>query len=272
MTAHIPTLNGDTRLYLVIGDPISQVKSPALFTQAAQAAGANAIFVPYGFPTSDFDATISALRQLGNLGGLVVTIPFKPRMLEVVDHASDRARRVGALNVVRVNPDGTWSGDALDGAGFMRGLERHGVSAVGKRVQLIGAGGAGASVAVALADGGARSLHVHDPDSAKSRSLVDSLTLNLAPPARGAFRAELGHCATPDLIINASPCGMGPDDPPPYDPEQLSPDQVVADLIMEPEETALLAKARAVGCRTVPGRATLAGQVDEMLTFFGFVG
>lgn len=270
MTAPIPMLNGDTRLYLVIGDPISQVKSPALFTQAAQAAEANAIFVPYGFPKSDFDAAISALRQLGNLGGLVVTIPFKPRMLEVVDHVSDRARRVGALNVVRVNPDGSWSGDALDGAGFMRGLEQHGVSAAGKRVQLIGAGGAGASVAVALADAGARSLHVHDLDNDKTRGLVDSLNHTGTAHSKGSFHAAPGYCSDPDLIINASPCGMRLGDPLPCDPDLLAPHQVVAELIMEPDETPLLAAARKIGCTTIPGSATLTGQIDEMLSFFGF--
>ncbi len=270
MTEHAPTLDGNTKLFLVIGDPVTQVKSPALFTRAAQAAGANAIFVPYGIPTAGFDASMAALRLIRNLAGLVVTIPFKPRMLEVVDRVTDRARRVGALNVVRVEADGSWSGDALDGAGFMRGLQQHDVALAGKRVQLIGAGGAGASVAVALADGGARSLHVADLDGDKRRALVDGLRRNTAGFAQGAFHVDQGQCPAPDLIINASPCGMRADDPLPYDPGRLSAEQVVAELIMEPDQTPLLAAAQAIGCKTVPGRATLMGQVDEMVRFFRF--
>ena len=95
-----PKITGATRLYAIIGDPIAQVRSPEVFTEQFVAAGANAVLVPAHVPVMMFDTVIPALLALGNLDGLLVTVPFKARMVPFAVRLSAAATVVGRIGPV----------------------------------------------------------------------------------------------------------------------------------------------------------------------------
>jgi len=265
-----PTLldvTGETRLYVVIGDPIVQVRSTALYNKLAAEKGVDAVFVPLQFSAAHFDEAIDGLRSFKNLGGIIPTIPHKARMLSVVDEAAPRARMVGAVNSIRVNPDGRWIGEAFDGVGYVEGLKERGRNPAGKSVQLVGLGGAGASMAFALAEAGVSRLRIFDLDGAKVERVAAGLRDHFP-----RLSVEVGPIATRevDIVANATPLGMKEGDPLPLDPDSLRPAQLVTDMIMAPPVTALLRAAEARGCPIQVGYEALLGQAKANVAFFGF--
>ncbi|MEM1386373.1 MAG: hypothetical protein AAF626_02120 [Pseudomonadota bacterium] len=259
-------VTGTTGLYIVIADPIAQVQSTHLYNRLSAERGIDAVFVPVQFAAEAFETCIAAFRAMKNLRGIIPTIPHKSRMLSVVDEASPRARMVGAVNSIRIDPDGRWIGDAFDGVGYVAGLKAAGHDPSGKSVQLIGAGGAGASMAFALAEAGVALLRLNDLDRAKVAVIETGLAKHFP-----ALAVETGPLKPEgmDIVANATPLGMAPADPLPIDPGRLAPDQLVTDMIMKPPVTPLLEAARARGCQTVEGYAALEGQAQMNMRFFG---
>ena len=119
-------LDGETRLYPIIGDPIAQVKSPALLTAMLVERGVNALVVPVHVVAADLDAWIDALKKTHNADGLVITVPHKIATLGHCDLPSERAVFAGSCNVMRRLSDGRWSGDNTDGKGYLDGIAKEG--------------------------------------------------------------------------------------------------------------------------------------------------
>ncbi len=136
-------VDGATRLYGIVGDPITQVRSPEVITAGFRAAGQNALMVPIHVLPDGFEATMRGLMSVANLDGLVITVPYKARAAALVDRLHATGERVGAINAMRREPDGAWSGDMFDGTGLVSGLRGHGFDFAGARVKMLGAGGAG---------------------------------------------------------------------------------------------------------------------------------
>jgi shikimate dehydrogenase len=265
-TPEMPIVDGATRLYGIIGHPIDQVKSPQVITPKFRAAGHNALMLPMHVTPERFDETVRGLKALVNLDGIVITVPHKVRIVAHVDRLLPTGQQIGAINAMRREPGGTWVGDMFDGRGLVRGLSANGHSVRGKRVLLLGAGGAGSAIAFALAEAGAASVTLSDTEQSKARDLAARVAKAYPACAIAAGPPKLdGH----DILVNATPTGMAPGDGLPADFGALDPQLIVADIIMKPEVTPLLAHARACGCRTMPGRAMLEGQADELVTFFG---
>ena len=143
-------INGKTRLYGIVGDPIAQVRSPEMVTHELQRRGLNAILVPLHVARADFARVIPHLMQLLNLDGLVMTIPFKAQALNLAQSLGLQAQAVGALNALARRKDGTWAGDMFDGMGCVQAFARRGLALRGKSVLLIGLGGAGGAIAGAF--------------------------------------------------------------------------------------------------------------------------
>ncbi|MFI4997314.1 MAG: shikimate dehydrogenase family protein [Hyphomicrobiales bacterium] len=269
MSGSQPLIDGSTRLIGIVGDPIAQVKSPLVFNPRFKAAGLNAVLVPLHVRQDQFEATLRGLMALGNLDGIIITVPYKARAMALVDEVMPTGRKVGAINAMRREPDGRWSGDMFDGRGLVRGLADEGISVAKRRVMLIGAGGAGSAVAVAFADAGAAGIAIHDIDAAKASGLVARVAA--AYPAC-ELRAGKPQVAGFDIIVNATPIGMAPGDGLPAEIGALDASQLVIDVIAKPEVTPLLAKARASGCRSIGGKTMLAGQAAELEKFFRIGG
>jgi len=256
----LPSLNGETRLHLIVGDPVGQTKSPSGLTVEFVARGANAICIPVHVAAADFDAFMAAAKCGQNIDGIVITVPHKFAALRHCDEASDRARFLGAANVLhRVAPD-RWRGDMTDGSAMVAALRRAGFEPGGQRALVVGAGGAGSAVALALIEAGVATLAVADTDTKRCRSLVKRLAAKAPAVARAGTTDPAGF----GLVVNATPAGMLPTDPLPIDAAQLDPSAVVADLITRPAMTPLLQAAHRRGCKVVTGEDMFAVQAGDM--------
>ncbi|RYX98004.1 MAG: shikimate dehydrogenase [Comamonadaceae bacterium] len=258
-------VNGATRLYAIIGDPVVQVRSPEVYTPRFAAAGMNAVLVPVQVSPDDFDKVIPALMAIGNLDGLLVTAPFKSRMLPFASRLGAAAECIGAVNALRRESDGSWSADMFDGEGFVRGILAKGEQVKGRRVLMFGAGGAGSAIACALVTAGVQSIRIVNPDIQRTEALCAAL--KKAFP--GCDVAPTDSPRTPaDMVVNASPVGMRPDDGLPGDIGPLDPGTLVGDVVITEPPTALIRHAMASGCKTAVGRDMHSGQIEALMNFF----
>lgn len=260
----IPTPDGSTLIFATVGDPVGQVVAPTLMSGRLATIGRNAIWLPIAADSDALPSVLDAVRHWRNFAGLTVTVPHKAAALELVDAVTRRAQASGGINMVRREADGRLFGDMVDGVGFVTGLAARGFDVAGRSAMLVGAGGAGAAIAAALGEAGLARLQVVDPDAGRVAALEQRLARYYS-----AMRIASGVDPQVDLAINATPLGMRADDPLPFDPATLPSHVLVCDIIMHPAETALLARAAALGYATQPGRPMLDHQADLYLEFFG---
>ena len=210
---------------------------------------------------------LAALARVTNLRGALVTMPHKVMTLGLVAEASPAARIAGACNALLKRDDGSWLGDQFDGAGFVRGVERKGRSIAGMRALVVGAGGVGSAIAASLAAAGASELVLHDVRPQAATALGERLLRH--HPAL-VVRTGSNDPAGFDLVVNATPLGMGAGEASPIDVERLSPSTFVGEVVMASEITPLLEAARARGCAIQPGIDMLFEMIPAYLEFFGF--
>jgi len=253
------SITGATRLYAILGDPVAVVRSPAWWNALFARLGRDAVFVPMQVAAADLKRALAGLTAIGNLDGVVLTMPHKQAVLPLLDALGPSARLVGAVNTVRRLPGGGWEGDMFDGEGFVAGLRARGIAPEGRHVRQVGCGGAGRAMAFALARAGVASLTLED--AAPGRAGV------LAAEVAAAF--PLGAPGEPDLLVNATPLGLAPGDGMVFDAASFSPRVAVADVIPNPEVTPLVAAARAAGCATATGRDMFEGQARLAAAYFG---
>jgi len=159
---------------------------------------------------------------------------------------------------------GGWEGELFDGEGFARGMEAEGRELKGSHCALVGCGGAGAAIALALLERSVASLSIWDVDQTKAADLrqrlrtVTTIEISISPPT-----------SKTDVAINATPLGMGEDDPVPMPLDLLRQDAIVADAIMKPPRTRLLREAEHRGHVIQEGRHMLDNQVEAIWSFFG---
>ncbi len=261
----MPTVTGATRLYGIVGDPIAEVRSPSMFNPLIEAAGANAVLVPLQVRAAEFAETMDGLMRLGNLDGLIVTYPHKQTALALLDEVSERARRVGAVNAMRREADGRWTGDIFDGVGFVRAVTATGRQVAGTDIALVGAGGAGRAIAFELAAEGAARLAIDDIDAARAERLVADLS---AAHPNCAVRRGGPEPARHHILINATPVGFSGESELPFGLDGLRPESLVVDIVPRPGSR-LLAAAEALGAATVRGTSMVEGQARTVLGFFG---
>ena len=261
----IPAVTGRTRLLGILADPIGHVKTPEVMNDLLRKHGVDAVLVPFHVAPERLEAVVDGLRSVTNFGGFIATVPHKTTMLPLCDRVTDAARAVGAVNCVRREADGTMVGAALDGIGFVEGLRGAGIEPRGLRAQLLGAGGAGASIAFALAEAGVASLAVLNRSAARAEDLVGRL--RDAYPSLDLLVGD--RAVEAELVVNATSLGMRPDDPLPLDAGRLHDGQVVAEAIMDPAKTLFLAAAARAGARTHPGLPMLASQIELMARHMG---
>jgi len=258
-------IDGATRLYGIVGDPVAHVRSAEVYSELFAAKGLNAILIPFHVLPEQFDDTMRGLMALGNLDGLLVTAPYKARAVTFAARLGATARCIGALNALRRETDGTWSGDMFDGAGFVRGAERKGETLRGRRVALYGAGGAGSAIACELAKAGVASIAILDPQTARAVSLAKNMG-EAFPGCAASAAASLP--ADVDMIVNASMVGMRPGDGLPGAIGALTANVLVGDVVLSEEPTTIIQHAIRHGCDYVTGRDMHAGQVDALMAFF----
>jgi len=256
-------ISGTTRIFAIVGDPIAQVRTPAVLNPLIRAAGIDAVLVPFHVPESRFAEVIEGIMGVANLDGLVVTYPFKERSLGLVHELTKRARLVGAVNAMRREADGRWVGDTFDGVGLCRAIASR-TAVVGAKVLLIGAGGAGRAIGLALAEAGAAAIAVVDLNAERARTLIDQVRGNYP-----GCKITQGSALAPgfDIIINATPVGMRPGDGVPAEVAPFSRSMTVVDIVLAREPSPLLRRAAAEGATTISGSAIIQGQADAIMEF-----
>ena len=256
-------LSGETRLFPIIGDPIVFVKSPQQLTGGFAARGHNGVCVPMQVPRGSLDGVMRGLALVPNIDGLLITMPHKFTAFAYCATASDRAKRLGVVSVMRRNPDGSWHGDMLDGLAFVKAQKDQGARPEGARVLLVGAGGAGSAIAIALLESGVRELIVHDTDSARVAQLI-AVVADLGSGRIVAGPPDPTGC---DMVCNATPLGLAPEDRLPVAAHLLTASMFVGDVIAGHGMTPLLRAARAAGCDTADGVQMVTAVQEMMLDF-----
>ncbi|CAM3172429.1 shikimate dehydrogenase [Paracoccus nototheniae] len=259
-------ITGHTRIYGIVADPIHHVKTPEEMNAHFAALGHDGVLIPFHVRPPELAPFMDAMRAVQNFAGLIATVPHKTAMLAICDEVVGDAARIGAVNAVRRDPDGRLIGAMLDGRGFVSGLQAEGVSLTGMDACLLGAGGAGAAIAFALAEAGVARLTINNRSLDKARDLARRVT-----DTYPGTRVDAGLPDTPrhDLIVNATSLGLRAGDGLPLDDHAFRPGQIVAEAIMEPELTPLLALAQARGVRIHFGRPMLRHQIRLMALHMG---
>src|SRR5689334_11339297 len=165
-------LNGETRLFPIIGDPIMYVQSPERLTSGFAARGHNGICIPMQVPEGALESVMQGLTHIPNIDGLLVTMPHTFAPYRSCATSSERARLLQVVSVMRRNADGSWHGDMLDGLAFVKAQQDHGAQPQGAQVLLLGAGGAGSAIAIALLESGVRELIIHDANATRVAELI----------------------------------------------------------------------------------------------------
>jgi shikimate dehydrogenase len=237
----------------LVGRGIGGSRTPAMHMAEGAALG-----IAYDYTRFDMDeragtmADIFALAEAEDFAGLNVTFPYKVEVIGHLDGLSDNARALGAVNTV-VFRDGRRLGHNTDMWGFAESFRRGMAGAPKTAVLLLGAGGAGMAVGHALMSVGTGTLWIHDTDAARAAALADDLAARFGTD-RAQVAADLADLAPAlDGVVNATPVGMDKLPGCAIPPTLLRPDLWVADIVYFPLETALLAAARAIGCRVLPG-------------------
>jgi len=256
-------INGESRLFSILGDPIRYARSPERLTAGFAARGHNGICIPAEVPEGALYEVMRALTLIRNVDGLLITMPHKFKVPAFCSTVSDRTKLLGAVSVARRNPDGTWHGDMLDGLAFVRAQMDQGAKPQGARVLLLGAGAAGSAIAIALLDAGASELIIHDSDESHTQKLLKVIS------GLGAGRV---HSGPPDpqgceLVCNATSAGMAMGNALPVRADLLTATMFVGDVIAGHGLTPLLHAARAAGCRTANGDQMVEAGQELMLNF-----
>lgn len=246
----------------MVGDPIAQVRSPDVITRLLADRNEDAVVVPMHVASPDLSGVFHALRAVSNIGGILVTVPHKQEAFGLCATTSDRATFVEAVNVVRRTADG-WHGDNTDGVGYLDGMEKEGFAVAGRRCLLVGCGGAGSAIALEIMRRGAEILAIHDIDIERRDAIIERLD-GLYP---GRVVAADANPAGYDLVANATPLGMRPNDPLPIDVSKLEAWQFVACVVTKPEVPPLIQEARRRGCRTMTGAGMFDAQALVLVDF-----
>ena len=242
----LPIVDGATRLYGIIGDPIAQVKSPEILTARIRAAQRNALLLPMHVKPELFDETVRGLKALANLDGIVITVPYKPRIVPFVDRLLptgervERSTRCGANRTV--GGSATCSTARACCSACANRARSEGVTRDAARRRR-----RGQRDCRAVADAGAASLTIADVDVNKAGELAKRI--KKWHPGCAARTGEPTVDGI-DILINATPIGMADSDPLPMKLGKLDPKFVAADVIVKPGPTPFLKQAEACGCRS----------------------
>lgn len=259
-------ISGTTRVFMIVGDPVAQVRAPEIYNHIFQRHGIDAVLVPMKVAALHLASFVRQAFEAQNLGGMWVTIPHKAAMQGLMDRCDALATMAGAVNAVRRNDEGLIEGVLFDGLGFTKGLDHFHVPITDRRVLVVGAGGGGQAVAAALAQRGVAHLGIYNRGAERAIKLVERLR-----PTFGDI-VQLAPTSDPagyDLIVNCTSQGLKADDPLPFDPRRVDQGAVVSDIIMTRVPTPLLQACASLGIPAHAGFEMLVQQIPEYLKFFG---
>lgn len=259
----MPTIDATTQVCAVIGHPIGHSLSPAIHNAAFEACGLPLVYVAHDVRPGDVAAALEGIRALG-YRGLSVTIPHKVDAMRCVDEVDPTAEAIGCINTV-VNDKGRLKGTNSDGQGALNALREAGSDPAGKRVLLLGSGGAARAIAITIArEAPPTELAILGIEMDELEQLVQDAGERGRCPVRGERLDEDSlrqAMARADIVLHCTPVGMHPQEDRSLVPADLfRPEMTVFDAVYNPRRTRLLNDAAAAGCRVVEGLEMFVGQ------------
>lgn len=245
-------VSGKTKITGIFGYPIEHTLSPLMHNTAFEDLGLDSCYVPFLVKPEGLSYAVQAIKGL-NMLGVNITVPHKENAIPLLDKIDKEAAFIGAVNTV-THVDGKLTGYNTDGRGFMRSLEEEGVSVEGKDVLIVGTGGACRAISYYISEKASK-LSLFDIDKPKAQKLANDLmeirdNINLLD--------SIENPGKHDIIINATPLGMKPNDPLPIEPKRITSDMVVYDLVYK--NTLLLQEAAQKGAKPINGSGMLLWQ------------
>ena len=269
-------ISGTTTMLGLIGTPVAHSKSPAMYNHCFQKFGLDWAYLAFDVPAERAGEAVAAIRTL-HMRGANVTMPCKNAVIPFLDELTPAARAIQAVNTI-VNEDGVLVGHNTDGCGYTQNLRRNGIEVEGKKIVLLGGGGAASAIAIQAALEGAAEIAVFNlRDAFWPRVEQGMKAIAQAAPGcaislrdledRAALKAAIDRC---DILSNATRVGMAPyeDQSNITDGSWYRPDLVVTDVVYAPPETKMLREARAAGCRTCDGLGMLLCQGAEAFRLY----
>ena len=250
-------VTGRTRVAAVIGDPVEHSRSPRILNAAFAATGVDWVFTAFAVADGHAGEAVAAVRALG-IAGMSVTMPHKAAVAEHLDDLDPAAATLGAVNCI------AWDGERLvghntDGEGLVAALHADGLDPRDRSVVVLGAGGAARAAARALVRSGAADVGIWNRTADRARAAAELVGARaIEGPAEGPELAA--SLASADLLVNATPVGMGASGGIPVPPSLLHPGLYVSELIYSPLVTPLMSAAAEVGARTSNGLGMLVHQ------------
>lgn len=254
-------IKGSTGLLALIGSPVGHSGSPAMYNFSFRYHNLDYAYLAFDIKEDQVKEAIDALRLFG-ARGFNVTMPCKTAVVQHMDELSPAARIIGACNTV-VNENGRLTGHMTDGCGFVLNLKDHGVEVKGKKMVVLGAGGAATAIQVECALQGAESISIfngNDPFLDRARKTAEKLGAEVPGckvkvtciDDQEALKADI---AAADILVNATSVGMKPNENSTLitDTSVFRPDLIVAETVYNPVETRMMREAREAGCETVIG-------------------
>ena len=240
-TYRIDQVDPATKVYGVVGDPVSHSLSPAIMNAALRRENVNGVFLP--LHVKSLKDLLACVRDIP-IHGLAVTMPYKQEILPFLDNTDPFTAKIGACNTVVRSHDGKLYGFNTDTSGVVRPLEQR-MTLADARVLVLGAGGAARAAVFGLKERGAQIFILN-------RNIAAAQKLARQAKARTVKRADLKRLDF-DVIINATPVGMGNTRESPLNADEIKA-QYVFDMVYDPAETRLLELAKLRGAQVIPGR------------------
>ncbi len=254
---------GTTKIYGCLADPIDHVKAPTIFTSIFKEKKIDAVLVPIHVSKDNLESIINSLKLINNFKGMTVTIPHKISVARFCDYLHADAEFTQSVNWIKFDKDRKLIGHNFDGKGFVRGFKSQNFKLENKNVCLFGAGGAAFSIACSLANEKIKALKIINRDPNKATKLmkkVKSISKNLhVEVLKNKDNYSLNDS---DVIINATSLGLHSFDELPFDIKKSSEKAVIADIIMQPEETVLLKQAKYMGRSVHYGKYMIESQIE----------
>lgn len=253
-------ITGHTELIGLIAYPIRHTSSPTMHNAAFAKLGLDYAYLAFEVDNNSLEGAVQGIRSL-QLKGSNVSMPNKTVVRKYLDKISPAAEMCGAVNTI-VNEDGVLTGHITDGTGYMMSLKDNGVDVIGKKMTIVGAGGAATAIEIQAALDGVAELSIFnrkDDFWANAEETVRKINEKTNCKASLYDLDDLDklkeEIATSYLFTNATGMGMKPLEGKTYIPDKsfLRPDLIVSDVVYFPRETELLRMAKEVGCKTMNG-------------------
>ena len=254
-------ISGSTRICAIIGDPVSHSLSPQMHNAAFKKLELDFAYVPFLVKAGELPAAAKGLRAL-NSAGFNVTIPHKVSVIPLLDGLDPVARQIGAVNTV-VNESAKLIGYNTDAEGFLKALEENHVDPTGKKIAVLGAGGASRAITFILASKGAYlTVFNRRENLTRAEELASLVTKQTGLPVRAMALDDLSEgLKGVGLLVNTTSVGMSPESS--YTPVPavlLKGIPLVFDIVYNPRHTRLLKEAKQAGAKTIDGLEMLVWQ------------